>query len=167
MIDGVQYPQTGEPLSLAIELPQGTPSSPWDEILEGHLVELDTNLLGLKSIQVGRMNGDRVFTMTDSRGPLRAIAACGEWRLTTSDERPIYIMESYEQLVGTQRPFTSASAYAWQGDTLALRLDWIDGGDNRRLKMVFNGDNSVTVIANDNFDSLLTDTISGHLTAIR
>ena len=70
--------------------------------------------------------------MTDWRGPLRAIAACGEWRITTSDERPIYIMESREQLVGTRRPFTSAAAYAWQGDTLALRLDWLDGGDNRR-----------------------------------
>jgi hypothetical protein len=142
-------------------LPQGTQSSPWEERFDGHPIALEANLLGMKSIQVDRMNQDLVFVMNDKRGSLRAIAACGEWRMTTSDERPIYIIESYEQLVGTQRPFTSAAAYAWQGDTLALRMDWIDGGDNRRLKMVFNDDSSVTVIANDNFDPLLNDTILG------
>jgi hypothetical protein len=73
-------------------------------------------------------------------------------------------MESREQLVGTRRPFTSAAAYAWQGDTLALRLDWLDGGDNRRLKMAFGSGNQITVIANDNYDPLLTDTIQGILT---
>jgi hypothetical protein len=98
--------------------------------------------------------------MTDKRGPLRAVAAHGEWRLTTSDERPIYIMECREPLVGIQRPFTSAAAYAWQGDTLSLRLDWLDGGDNRRMKMALTGD-SVRVFITDNFDYLLTDTIIG------
>ena len=71
-------------------------------------------------------------------------------------------MESREQFVGIKRPFTSAAAYAWQGDTLALRLDWLDGGDNRRMKMAFDGDR-VTIIANDNYDLLLTDTIAGQL----
>ena len=110
------------------------------------------------------MGNDRIFKMYDWRGPLQAVAACGEWRLTTSDNRPIYIMESREQLVGTRRPFTSAAVYAWQGDTLALRLDWLDGGDNRRLKMAFGSGNQITVIANDNYDPLLTDTIQGILT---
>ena len=118
--------------------------------------------MGLNSIEVTGTGSERIFMMTDWRGPLRAIAACGEWRITTSDERPIYIMESREQLVGTRRPFTSAAAYAWQGDTLALRLDWLDGGDNRRLKIVFDGDD-VTVFANDNYDPLITDTIHGKL----
>ena len=108
------------------------------------------------------MGSDRIFKMYDWRGPLQAVAACGEWRLTTSDERPIYIMESREQLVGTRRPFTSVATYAWQGDTLALRLDWLDGGDNRRLRIAL-GDEDVTVYANDNFDPLITDTIKGTL----
>jgi hypothetical protein len=41
-----------------------------------------------------------------------------------------------------------------------MRLDWIDGGDNRRLKITSHGDD-ITVIASDNFDPLLTDTIRG------
>ena len=43
-----------------------------------------------------------------------------------------------------------------------MRVDWIDGGDNRRLRIIPNG-NQVTVIASDNFDPLLTDTIVGEL----
>ena len=154
-------PGPTSPLSLAIALPQGEATHPLESRLFKGRITLEENLLGLNSIEVKPAGSDRVFTMTDWRGPLRAIAACGEWRLTTSDERPIYIMESLEQLVGTKRPFTSAAAYAWQGDTLSLRLDWIDGGDNRRVKMAFGDGNKVTVIANDNFDPLLTDTIAG------
>ena len=71
-------------------------------------------------------------------------------------------MESREQLVSTKRPFTSAAAYTWQGDTLSLRLDWLDGGDNRRLKIAFNGDD-VTIFANDNYDPLINDTIHGKI----
>ena len=151
------------PLSLAIALPQGGASHPLlEERLFDATIKLDSNLLGMKTIEVAPHGNDRVFTMTDWRGPLRAVAACGQWRLTTSDHRPIYIMESREQLVGTNRPFTSAAAYAWQGDTLTLRLDWLDGGDNRRLRMAFDGD-KVTILANDNYDPLITDTIQGSL----
>ena len=160
---GGEQPEPGptSPLSLAIALPQGEATHPLEPRLFKGRITLEENLLGISSIEVEPAGSDRVFTMTDWRGPLRAIAACGEWRLTTSDERPIYIMESLEQLVGTKRPFTSAAAYAWQGDTLSLRLDWIDGGDNRRVKMAFGDGNKVTVIANDNYDPLLTDTIAG------
>lgn len=145
-----------------IQLPQGAASHPLEERLFSSVVIPEKNLLGIQSITVKPMGNDRVFTMIDWRGPLRAIASCGEWRITTHDDRPIYIMECREQLVGSKRPFTSAAAYAWQGDTLALRLDWLDGGDNRRLKMAFDGDR-VTIIANDNYDLLLTDTIAGQL----
>ena len=151
------------PAALDIALPQGKATHPLDERLMGGIIVLKDNLLGLKSIEVAPSGTDRIFTMTDWRGPLHAVAANGEWRITTNDERPIYIMESREQLVGTKRPFTSAAAYAWQGDTLCLRLDWLDGGDNRRLRMAFSGD-QVTVIANDNYDPLITDTIQGVLT---
>lgn len=150
------------PVNLAIEMPQGEATSPLEERLFASSITLEDNLLALQTIDVDREGDDRVFTMTDKRGPLRAVAACGQWRITTGDERPIYIMESREQLVGTHRPFTSAAAYAWQGDTLALRLDWLDGGDNRRLRVAFSGDD-VTVFASDNFDPLLTDTIHGKL----
>lgn len=159
MPDGTTSPVT----SLAIALPQGEASHPTMEprLFESS-IELEKNLLGITSIQVSPRGSDRLFTMTDWRGPLQAVAACGEWRITTGDQRPIYIMESREQLVGTRRPFTSAAAYAWQGDTLALRLDWLDGGDNRRLRMAFDGDR-VTILANDNYDPLITDTIHGQL----
>ena len=157
-----EYPKTDTEVKFAIELPQGVPTHEQESRLFKSIIELEDNLLGVKTIEVAPMGNDRIFTMTDWRGPLRAIAACGEWRITTSDERPIYIMESLEQLVGTKRPFTSAAAYAWRGDTLALRLDWLDGGDNRRLKMAFDGDR-VTVFANDNYDALIADTIQGKL----
>lgn len=147
-------------ITLSIAAPQGEATHPLEDRLLSHPVLLDSNLLGLKTIELSRLGDDRVFTMTDQRGPLRAVAACGQWHITTSDERPIYIMESQEQLLGIPRPFTTAAAYAWQGDTLAMRMDWIDGGDNRRLWMTIDGGN-VTVIANDNFDPLLTDTIHG------
>jgi CubicO group peptidase (beta-lactamase class C family) len=150
------------PVNLAIGMPRGEATNPLEDHLFNSSITLEDNLLGLQTIDVGREGEDRVFTMTDKRGPLRAVAACGQWRITTGDERPIYIMECHEQLVGTRRPFTSAAAYAWQGDTLALRLDWLDGGDNRRLRMAFDGD-LVTVFASDNFDPLLTDTIQGKL----
>ena len=149
-------------VSLAIDMPQGEASHPMERQLFEGRISLEKNLLGLETIEVSPMGSDRIFKMYDWRGPLQAVAACGEWRLTTSDERPIYIMESREQLVGTRRPFTSAAAYAWQGDTLALRLDWLDGGDNRRLRIAL-GDEDVTVYANDNFDPLITDTIKGTL----
>ena len=159
MLDEVQIIKAA-PVMAAIEMPLGEATHPIEQRLFGGAITLDDNLLGLQSITIAPQGAARVFTMTDRRGPLQAIATCGQWCLTTSDERPIYIMESRDQLVGAQRPFTSAAAYAWQGDTLALRLDWLDGGDNRRLKMAFEGEN-VTLIANDNFDPLLTDTIHG------
>lgn len=156
-----ELPQASIPApSLAIALPQGEATHPMEQRLFAGRISLDKNLLGLHTIEVAPDGSNRIFKMHDWRGPLRAVAACGQWCLTTSDDRPIYIMESLEQLVGTKRPFTSAAAYAWQGDTLAMRLDWLDGGDNRRLKIVFDGDD-VTVLLNDNFDPLLNDTIHG------
>jgi len=162
MVSGEDVVPTPAPDSLKVEMPLGNPTHPLEQQLFSQSIVLEENLMRLNSIEVRPMGDDRVFTMYDYRGPLRAIAACGQWRFTTSDERPIYIMESREQLVGTKRPFTSIAAYAWQGDTLAMRLDWLDGGDNRRLKMTFDGDD-VTVWAIDNFDALYTDTIHGKL----
>lgn len=153
---------TGDFMGFDIDLPNGAATSSVEERLLSRPIVLEENLLGLQSIEVTAKGDDRIFTMTDWRGPLRAYAACGQWRFTTGDERPIYIMECHEQLIGTRRPFTSAAAYAWQGDTLSLRVDWLDGGDNRRLSIIPNGD-QVTVIANDNYDPLLTDTIQGKL----
>lgn len=153
------------PTKLAIDMPKGDATHPLEQRLLGNTMQLEDNLLGLKSIEIDPKGDDRIFTIIDHRGTKHAVAACGQWRMTTSDERPIYIVECREQLVGTPRPFTSAAAYAWQGDTLALRLDWIDGGDNRRLKIIPNG-NQVTVIASDNFDPLLTDTIRGKVVEI-
>ena len=153
--------------NFSIEPPQGEASHP----LENGLLDIsfgffdEDNLLGLHYIRIVRSDSDLIFTMNDYRGPLRAVAACGQWRITTSDDRPIYIMESREQLVGTRRPFTTAAAYAWQGDTLVMRMDWLDGGDNRRLKIHPEGTH-ITVIANDNFDPLLTDTIRGEIVEI-
>ena len=152
------------PVTAAIDLPRGEASHPLESKLLGKTIQLDDNLLGLHSIQLAHNGSDLMFTMSDLRGTKHAVAACGEWRFTTSDERPIYIVECREQLVGTPRPFTSAAAYAWQGDTLVMRLDWIDGGDNRRLKIHPESDNTFTVIASDNFDPLLTDTIQAQLT---
>ena len=149
-------------VNLAIDMPQGDGIHPLEEQLLDNTIILEDNLLGLKTIEVNRKGDDMLFTMTDHRGPLRAVAGWGEWRFTTSDERPIYIMECRNQLDGTRRPFTSVAAFAWQGDTLALRLDWLDGGDNRRLWMTLD-DNEVTVIANDNYDPLLNDTIRGKI----
>lgn len=67
--------------------------------------------------------------------------------------------------MGTPRPFTTAAAYAWQGDTLVMRADWLDGGDNRRLKIHPEGTH-VTVIANESYDALLTDTIRGEIAEV-
>lgn len=150
-------------VALAVDMPQGVATHPMEDHLFKGRVKLDKNLLGLQAIEVSPSGSDRIFTMFDWRGPLQVVAACGEWRFTTSDDRPIYIMESRVQLLGTKRPFTSVAAYAWQGDTLSMRVDWLDGGDNRRLKMVLDGDD-VTIIANDNFDPLITDTIHGTIT---
>jgi len=145
-------------VTMAVDMPHGNPTHPLEPQVLDRTITLEDNLLGLKTIRVSRMGSDLCFDMMDRRGPLRAIAACGHWRFTTSDDRPIYIMECRNQLDGTRRPFTTVAAYAWQGDTLAMRMDWLDGGDNRRLKMILD-DRHVTVIANDNYDPLLTDTI--------
>ena len=158
MIGKKQPPIKITDVNLAIEMPQGDGIHPQEGRLLDNTIILEDNLLGLKTIKVSRTGEDLLFTMTDHRGPLLATAGWSEWRFTTSDDRPIYIMESREQLVGTKRPFTSAAAWAWKGDTLAMRLDWLDGGDNRRLWIIPKGD-KVTVIASDNFDPLLTDTI--------
>lgn len=160
---GGKHPVVAVPeVDLSIAMPQGDSTHPDEMRLLGGKVVLEDNLLGLQSIELTRDGEDRIFTMTDKRGPLKAVATCGEWRITTSHDRPIYIMESREQLLGVPGPFKSAAAYGWQNDTLSLRLDWLDGGDNRRLKMAFDG-NLVTVIANDNYDPLLNDTIRGEL----
>ena len=162
LISGKQTAEAVPPVNLAIGLPQGDATHPNEMRLLGNTVLLEDNLLGMKSIELARNGEDRIFTMNDRLGTLRAVASCGEWRITTDNERPIYIMETREQLIGVPGPFKMASAYAWQNDTLSLRLDWLDGGDNRRLKMAFDG-NNVTVMVNDNFDALLTDTIQGKL----
>ncbi len=162
MIGKKEPPLKVTDVNLAIEMPQGDGIHPLEERLLDNTIILEDNLLGLKTIEVNRKGDDMLFTMTDHRGPLRAVAGWGEWRFTTSDERPIYIMECRNQLDGTRRPFTSVAAFAWQGDTLALRFDWLNGGDNRRLWMTLD-DKEVTVIANDNYDPLLNDTIRGRL----
>ena len=146
--------------SFAIVPPQGVATHAIENRLFSSTLAFEDNLLNLKSIELDQEGSDRLFTMTDNRGPLRALAAYGQWRLTTSDDRPLYLTESVQQLVNIKGPFTSAAAYAWQGDTLTFRLDWLDGGDNRRMKMVFDGDD-VTVFACDNYDTELTDTIHG------
>lgn len=153
------------PIHLSIEMPQGNATHPLEDTLLRVTYGLEDNLLGLQYLRVSRSGNDRVFTMIDKRGPLRAIAACGEWRITTSDERPIYSLECLEPLLGTPRPFTTAAAYAWQGDTLVMRADWLDGGDNRRLKVHPEGTH-VTVIANESYDALLTDTIRGEIAEV-
>lgn len=164
LIGGKVAPDAVSDVDFSIDPPQGDATHRLEQQLLGNLITLEDNLLGLKTIEVNRAGDDLQFTMTDHRGPLRVVATCGQWRFTTSNDRPIYIMECRNQLDGTRRPFTSVAAYAWQGDTLALRLDWLDGGDNRRLKIAFDG-NDVTVFANDNFDPLLTDTIHGVISA--
>lgn len=146
--------------SFAIEPPQGEATHPIENRLFSSTLVFDDNILMLKSLEITPKDGDRMFTMIDNRGPLRALAAYGQWRCTTSDERPLYVTDSFKQLLNFKGPFTSAAAYAWQGDTLTFRLDWLDGGDNRRLKMTFNND-QVTVYACDNYDIELTDTIHG------
>jgi hypothetical protein len=151
---------------MAIDPPSGEVSHPLQKrLLDMNYRFEDGNLLGLGILRITRSGDDLLFTMTDRRGIHHALAACGRWRMTTSDDHPIYIAESREQLVGTKRPFTTAAAYAWQGDTLAMRVDWIDGGDNRRLKIHPEGSH-ITVIASDNFDPLLTDTIRGEIVEI-
>lgn len=151
------------PIALAIDMPQGNATHPSeDTLLRGVTYGLEDNLLGMRFLKVTRSGNDRVFTMLDKRGPLRAVAACGEWRITTSDERPVYSLECHEPLLGTPRPFTTAAAYAWQGDTLVMRMDWLDGGDNRRLKIIPKGSH-ITVIACDSYDPWLADTIHGEL----
>ena len=146
--------------SLAIMPPQGDPSHQLEKRLFSSRLELEDNLLGIKTIDVRPQGDDRQFIMTDNNGTLRAVAAHGQWRITTSDEHPLYVAESAYRLMNISGPFTSAAAYAWQGDTLAFRLDWLGGGDNRRLRMAFDG-NRVTVLACDDFDEELTDTIHG------
>ncbi len=151
---------------MAIDPPSGEVSHPLQKrLLDMNYRFEDGNLLGLGILRITRSGDDLLFTMTDRRGIHHALAACGRWRMTTSDDHPIYIVESREQLVGTKRPFTTAAAYAWQGDTLVMRVDWIDGGDNRRLKIHPEGTH-ITVIASDNFDPLLTDTIRGEIVEI-
>ena len=146
--------------SFAIMPPQGRSSHELENRLFASRLLLEENRLEIKTIELRRSGDDRLFTMTDNRGALRALAACGQWRLTTSDDRPLYLAEAVQQLVNVKGPFTSAAAYAWQGDTLTFRLDWLGGGDNRRLKMAFDGDR-VTIYGCDNFDRDLTDTIHG------
>ena len=43
-----------------------------------------------------------------------------------------------------------------------MRVDWLDGGDNRRMKMAFDGED-VSIAISDGYDHLLTDTIYGKL----
>ena len=162
MIGGQDPPIKVPVVNMAIEVPQGDCTHSYELRLLDKAIALEDNLLGLKTIEISRKGEDLLFTMTDHRGTLHALAGWSEWRYTTNNERPIYIMECSNQLDGTRRPFTSVAAYAWQDDTLAMRLDWLDGGDNRRLRIALDG-NEVTVFANDNFDPLLNDTIRGKI----
>ena len=151
------------PVEMTIDIPRGQASSPLEEkLLKGRIV-LEDNILYLKSIEVRRDGKDRIFTMTDKRGLLRARAACGEWKITTNDERPIFGVDCVCQLVGIQRPFTSAAAYAWtSSNTLEMRLEWLDGGECREMKMTIDGDH-VTVEAIDDVDPDWRCTINGKI----
>lgn len=148
--------------SMDIAPPAGAATHELEKRLLSSRIVLDENQLDLISIDVDRRGEDLIFTMADSARVLKACAACGEWRITASDDMPIYVNESVPQLLNVRRPFTSAAAYAWQGDVLVMRLDWLDGGDNRRMRMVFDGDD-VTVYSSDNFDLKLTAEIHGKL----
>ena len=146
--------------SFVVEPPQGHPSHELEKRLFASRLELEDNLLGVNTIEVRPMGDDRLFVMTDRYGVWRAMAATGEWRITTSEELPFYVGENAYRLMNVSGPFRSASAYAWQGDTLVFRHDWLGGGDNRRMRMTFDGD-EVTVFACDDYDEELTDTIHG------
>ena len=97
MIGGNEPPKQVPAVDMSVEMPQGDGIHPYELKLLGKTINLEENLLGLKTIKVDRKGYDLLFTMTDHRGPLRALAGWSEWRFTTSDERPIYIMESREQ----------------------------------------------------------------------
>ena len=161
LVRGKHEPAVAGGFSYDLVPPQGEATHPSESRLFDGRIVLEENELGINSIEV-TPDGERQrdFTIIDQRRTLHAHAACGQWRITTSDELPIYIMECRHQLVGTPRPFKNAAAYAWQGDTLVMRLEWIDGGDNRNLRMAMDG-NRVTVFARDNTDLVLTDTIHG------
>ena len=146
--------------AMTVDMPQGEATNPLEQKILGHRIVMGDNPMLIDDIVVNRKGDDLIFTMNDYKGVFRAVAACGEWRYTTGDERPFYIMESIAQFVGTARPFTSVAAYGWQGDTLAMRVDWLDGGDNRRMKMAFDGED-VSIAISDGYDHLLTDTIYG------
>ena len=146
--------------SIMAVMPRGEATCPIEQSLLDRTITLDDNPMGISTIEVNRRGNERIFTMNDYRGPLRFVATCGEWKFTTGDERVIYLMESLEQFINLHRPFTTIAAYGWRGDTLAMRADWLDGGDNRRLWMALDGD-GVTVAVSDGFDPLLTDTIHG------
>ncbi len=148
--------------TMTVDMPHGEATHLLEKRLLGRPIVLDENPLGINTIEVTREGDNRLFTMTDFRGSLEIHAACGQWLYTTGDGRPIYIMDHREQFIGTHRPFTSVAAYGWQGDTLAMRVDWLDGGDNRRLWMTLDGER-VTVAVSDGYDPKLTDTISGLL----
>lgn len=162
LIAGITPDNDADTVDWSIAPPRGQDSHTIENRLWNKTITLDDNVLGLQSVMLSQSGSNRIFTMNDRRGALRAVTACGQWHFTTSDDRPIYIMESREQLVGTQRPFTTVAAYAWRGDTLSMRMDWLDGGDNRRMDIAFDGD-AVTVMVNDNFDPLLSDTIAGKI----
>lgn len=162
LVTGKKPASLGVHDSFDIAPPAGAATHELEKRLLSNRIALNDNLLDLISIEVDRRGDDLIFTMTDSTRVLQAYAACGQWRITTSDDMPIYVNESQPQLLNVRRPFTSAAAYAWQGNTLVMRLDWLDGGDNRRLSMAFDGDD-VTVYASDNFDLKLTDEIHGKL----
>lgn len=158
--DDVPTPSTAMTCLDTIKPPQGAATHELEKRLFASRLELEDNLLGLSAIEISPMGKDRHFVMTDTLGAVQALAANGEWRITTSGDRPFYVAESAYRLLEIHGPFRSAAAYAWQGDTLVFRLDWLGGGDNRRMKMAFDGD-QVTVFACDDYDEDLTDTIHG------
>ena len=160
LLSGDVPPASAEVTSLDIEPPQGAATHELEKRLFVSRLEFEKNVVGINTIEISPMGDDRLFVMNDFYGAFRVVAAHGQWRVTTSDDTPFYIAESAYRLANISGPFKSAAAYAWQGDTLVFRLDWLDGGDNRRMRMTFDG-NRVDAFASDDFDEELTDTIHG------
>lgn len=79
-------------------------------------------------------------------------ATRGQWHYETGSQQPPYSINAIGRFKGLSPDFTSASAYAWQGNELTIRTHWVDFISSETIKVKWIDASNAEVSISRNYD---------------
>lgn len=136
--------------SYSLELPEGKGNSPIMKEIAEKRIYVGKNKYGWKEV-VFRMKGEQ-FIMdilkTDSLSYSQP-AGYRSWATDTIAGFPPYSINPIGWEKGLEGPFYGAASYAWDKDTLKMKMHYVNWVTSLDMKWVFDGDKAVLHISNN------------------